>query len=179
MEFNDDDFEIINFTLNPELRNTYTYQPSDGTKGFYIWQFDGVIIHKPTGYKVCFSDTPSGCGPVQVYSYNSCIKTLCTILPYAMYKAVNGLNPFSEGVTAFTFIQGNPNKIFVKKAIEELGAEVKIYSNSRHCHRDVQAHFYIDMSTRCVRSEYRESLFKKRIKDIEEKYEGLNVQIMK
>ena len=121
-------------------------------KGFYIWQFHGVIIDTTTNRQMVFSDTPSGCGPVQIYNYGSLyfselISEFKKILSFAFERAVNYEYPFMFGATAFTFVQGNPSKEFIEMCKEDFGAEVKLYWNSRHGeHKDIQGFFYIDLT---------------------------------
>lgn len=176
MEFNSEDFEIIDFTYSStEVKEAYYAH----NRGFYLWQFHGVIKHKTSNTSVMFSDTPSGCGPVQIYNYASSIAALLNVIPYAKYLATNRLPPFSSGATAFTFIQGvSDKKLFVKKAISELGAKVTLYSNSRHAHTDIQGFFYIDLTT----SEEKDSYYKKNrigtIKKLKKQFEDLDVEIL-
>lgn len=176
MEFNSEDFEIINFAVaSEEVKKEYP----NHYRGFAVWQFHGVIKHKPSNTSVMFSDTPSGCGPVQIYNYASSIAVLLNVIPYAKYLVTNRLPPFSNGATAFTFIQGvSDKKLFVKKAISELGAKVTLYSNLRHSHTDIQGFFYIDLTTSEEKEVFHEKSRIITIKKLKNQFEGLDVEIL-
>ena len=123
--------------------------------GFMRWQIYGMFEYGDS--KVCFSDTPSGCGPVQMYHYNNqqfFEETGCREEWKEMFNKILkeqllvGRKNFSRIPTSVMFVQGDPTDFF-DETMRELGFEaIKEYRNIAHgkTSRDRQTLYYLDVT---------------------------------
>lgn len=133
-------------------------------RGFKQWQVYSKFTYKNVYLTLC--DTPSGCGPVQMYNYSP-IETLETnsgrledfkFLINGLIERMINLKQgwFDRTPTAITFVQG-VNNYYIDgidictnfiDAMTDIGFEHKIYNNIAHGHntKDLQAFFYLDIT---------------------------------
>lgn len=139
-------------------------------RGFAQWSTHGLFRNKKTGKRVFVSDTPSGCGPTQLYGYCD-IKSLMTLLPHLIAcqfmantwgdgrgaeekEKAKRKYGFTRKATAFTFIQGIYTKPHTVKdhkefiAARDAGFDIMVYPNVAHgiTSDDVQLHCYLDLT---------------------------------
>jgi hypothetical protein len=141
----------IKFTKYTKAANPYDC-------GFKTWQLWGLFlcVYKKYTYQVHFSDTPSGCGPVQMYGYGDIqdlskgrIKNFTNMLKLII-KGFYKLTHTQRTPVSISFVQGKwgKNISYFKKCMEDIGFEVKTYKNIAHGMntRDIQYQFYLDLT---------------------------------
>jgi len=138
-------------------------------KRFTIWQLNSKFTYKNS--YLYLSDTPSGCGPVQMSSYNDIynIEKIDNLI-YLISKIIENFinidytdpdyrsDIINRTPTGISFIQGIHSKSqkYFKKELEKLGFETKTYYNTAHGFDsdDVQTMFYFDIANKI--NEYKE-----------------------
>jgi len=140
----DEEVTVKNITNNNQYDN----------RGFMLWQLYSQISYKSISLKL--SDTPSGCGPLQMYNYNYAITSQQAIeyqelFEWILYKAINGKKPFHVRIpTSINFVQGvyGYNSLFFE-TIEKIGFErLKEYKNIAHGKnsKDIQRMYHLDLT---------------------------------
>lgn len=138
IKFNDKIFDVTFYHLMD-----LTEAKNEDKRGFYLWQFWGRITYN--GYSIKLSDTPSGCGPIQLYQYERITNEFIEIIKFLIDQAINAKEIFPNYANSFQFIHGNLQSP-AQKLLESIGFEIKTYKNIRHMGTgDMQSFCYLDL----------------------------------
>ncbi len=129
---------------------------------FKTWHVRNKFIYRNVFLHLC--DTPSGCGPIQMFQYSDFhilenrsyeFNNFKYLLSEIIKDALTGHGScstnkdyFERKPVAITFIQGNTYRYpKVLKMLEELGFETRTYQNIAHGNNtsDKQTYFYLDL----------------------------------
>lgn len=120
--------------------------------GFYNWCIHGQFVDENSNTSVMLSDTPSGCGPIQIFKYQfpNGIDNLIELMK-EIFEMAYRRKHFARVPTSFMFVQGHwgYGEEIIKKFKYELGFEVRTYNNIAHGRNsdDIQSFLYLDFMT--------------------------------